>query len=59
MANNFQVFTTMLKRKLTQADFYLILANLLPVYGVWVWGWNAVEVFIVYALETLLVGMLT
>jgi hypothetical protein len=49
----------MLKRKLTQADIYLIVANLLPVYGVWVLGWSAVEVFIVYAMETLIVGMLT
>lgn len=59
MANNFQEFQTMLKRKLTQADIYLIVANLLPVYGVWVLGWNAIEVFIVYAMETLIVGMLT
>ena len=49
----------MLKRKLTQADIYLIAANLLPVYGVWVLDWNAVEVFIVYEMETLIVGMLT
>lgn len=59
MANNFQEFRTMLKRKLTQTDIYLIVANLLPVYGVWVLGWNAIEVFIVYAMETLIVGMLT
>lgn len=59
MANGFQVFSTMFKRKLTRADTYLILANLLPVYGVWVLGWNAIEVFIVYALETLIVGMMT
>jgi Family of unknown function (DUF6498) len=49
----------MLKRKLTRTDIYLIAANLLPVYGVWVLGWNAIEVFIVYAMETLIVGMLT
>jgi hypothetical protein len=49
----------MLNRKLTQGDILAILANLLPVYGVWALGWNAVEVFTVYALETLLVGMLT
>jgi Family of unknown function (DUF6498) len=47
------------KRKLTQGDILAILANLVPVYGVWALGWNAVEVFTVYALETLLVGMLT
>ena len=49
----------MVKRKLTRPDIYLIAANLLPVYGVWVMGWNAIEVFIVYAMETLIVGMLT
>lgn len=47
------------KRKLTQADIFLIVANLVPVYGVWFLGWDAVEVFIVYALETLIIGMLT
>ncbi len=49
----------MLKRKLTRNDLILIAANLIPVYGVWFLGWSAVEVFVVYALETLLVGMLT
>jgi Family of unknown function (DUF6498) len=49
----------MVKRKLTRPDIYLIVANLLPVYGVWVLGWNAIDVFIVYAMETLIVGMLT
>lgn len=49
----------MWKRKLSQSDFFVILANFLPVYGVWLLGWSAVEVFIVYALETLLVGVLT
>lgn len=49
----------MLKRKLTQGDILLIVANLIPVYGVWFLGWSAVEVFIVYALETLIIGMLT
>ena len=59
MPNNFQEFQTMVKRKLTRPDIYLIVANLLPVYGVWVLGWNAIEVFIVYAMETLIVGLLT
>jgi hypothetical protein len=49
----------MFKRKLTQGDFYLIVANLVPVYGVWFLGWSAVEAFTVYALETLILGMLT
>ncbi len=46
----------MLKRKLTQADVLLIAANLVPVYGVCFLGWSGVEAFIVYALETLIIG---
>lgn len=49
----------MLKRKLSKADFFIILSNLIPVYGVWFLGWSAVDVFIVYALETLLIGAIT
>jgi hypothetical protein len=51
--------STFKKRKLTLEDFVLIIANLIPVYGVWFLGWNAVDAFIVYALETLIVGALT
>jgi Family of unknown function (DUF6498) len=49
----------MFKKKLTQGDIFLIIANLVPVYGVWFEGWSAVEAFIVYALETLLIGIIT
>lgn len=49
----------MFKRALTQADFILIAANLLPVFGVWFLGWNAKEVFIVYAMETIIIGVYT
>lgn len=48
-----------LKRKLSGADLLLIAANLLPVYGVWFLNWHPTEAFIVYALETLLVGIIT
>lgn len=47
------------KRELTLADYVLIAANLVPVIGVWFDGWSAVSVFIVYALETLIVGVMT
>ncbi len=47
------------KRKLTQGDIILIIANLVPIYGVWFLNWSAVEAFIVYALETLMIGVLT
>jgi len=49
----------MIKRKLTEADWFLIVANLLPVYGVWFEGWYAKEVFLVYCLETIIIGFFT
>ncbi|MBS1919578.1 MAG: hypothetical protein JST17_04945 [Bacteroidetes bacterium] len=49
----------MYKRKLTKSDFFLIAANLLPVVGVWFWEWSPIEVFMVYALETVIVGFFT
>lgn len=54
-----QLFLIMFKRKLSPGDLFIILSNLIPVYGVWFLGWSAVDVFIVYALETLLIGALT
>jgi hypothetical protein len=49
----------MLKRKLTPSDLILLAVNLLPVVGVWFNGWNAREVFMVYCLETVIVGLYT
>ena len=49
----------MFKRTLSQSDFFLIAANLLPVYGVWFLDWNAREVFMVYCMETVIVGLFT
>ena len=46
----------MFKRTLTQSDIFLIAANLLPVAGVWFFGWNPKEVFIVYCFETIIIG---
>lgn len=48
----------MFKRKLTISDFFLILVNLVPLYGVWFEGWNATEVFLVYCLETVIIGVI-
>lgn len=52
-------FSAIIKRKLTEADWFLIVANLLPVYGVWFLGWNAKQIFLVYCLETIIIGMFT
>jgi hypothetical protein len=49
----------MYRRRLNPNELFLVAANLIPVYGVWFLGWSAKEAFIVYALETLLVGMMT
>ncbi len=50
---------SMIKRKLKRDNIFIIVSNLIPVYGVWFHGWSAVEVFIVYALETIITGILT
>ena len=49
----------MFKKALTKSDYFLIAANLLPVAGVWLWNWSPIEVFMVYALETVIVGIIT
>lgn len=46
----------MLKRKLNTGDWFLILANLLPLYGVWFEGWDPRQMFLVYCLETIIIG---
>ena len=47
------------KKKLTQSDWSLLVANLLPVVGVWFLNWSAKEVFLVYCLETIIIGGFT
>lgn len=49
----------MFKKALTKSDYFLIAANLLPVAGVLFWNWSPYEVFMVYALETVIVGIFT
>ena len=52
-------FSTLIKLRLNTADWILIIANMLPVYGVLFKGWNAREVFLVYCLETVIIGLFT
>lgn len=47
------------KKRLTQGDWSLIIANLIPVTGVWFLKWSAKEVFLVYCLETIIIGGFT
>lgn len=48
----------MFKRTLTRSDYFLIAANLVPVAGTLFWNWNAKEIFLVYCLETIIIGIL-
>ena len=56
--NKLQDFQLMFKKELTLSDYFLIAANLLPVIGVWVWNWDPKEMFLVYCLETIIIGIL-
>lgn len=47
----------MIKRKLTASGYLLVIVNLIPLYGVWFEGWNASQVFLVYCLETVIIGI--
>ena len=47
----------MFKRRLSASDIFLIIVNLVPLYGVWFENWNAVQVFLVYCLETIIIGV--
>ena len=46
-----------IKRRLSITDIFLILVNLVPLWGVWFKGWNAREVFLVYCLESIIAGI--
>lgn len=49
----------MFKRRLNTSDYLLILVNLAPLYGVWFEGWDPRMVFLVYCLETIIIGIMT
>lgn len=51
--------TKTVKRKLSAGDILLLLINLVPVWGVWFDHWNAREAFMVYCLETIIIGGFT
>jgi len=48
----------MFKRTLTISDFLLIVVNLIPLYGVWFEGWDPKQVFLVYCMETVIIGVI-
>lgn len=47
----------MFKRHLTGSDLFIIAANLVPLYGVLFLNWDAAVMFLVYCLETVIVGI--
>lgn len=49
----------MFKQQLRREDIFTILGNLVPVAGVWIWNWSVRDVFIAYAMETIIVGIFT
>jgi hypothetical protein len=49
----------MFKKKLTPADYFTIAANLLPIVGMFVWDWSPIQIFMAYALETVVIGIFT
>jgi hypothetical protein len=48
---------SILKKKLSTSDYFIIAANILPIIGVWFWGWNPHAIFLVYCLETIIIGI--
>jgi len=48
----------MFKRRLTIEDFFLIAVNLIPLAGVWLYNWDARQVFLVYCMETVIIGVI-
>jgi hypothetical protein len=44
------------KRELKFSDFVFISVNLIPAFGVWFQGWDAKQMFLVYCLESIILG---
>jgi hypothetical protein len=49
----------MFKRKITTADYFVILINLIPLWGVWFAGWDPKQMFLIYCCESILLGFFT
>ncbi|MFN8253958.1 MAG: DUF6498-containing protein [Ferruginibacter sp.] len=47
----------MFKRRLTIEDFLLMAVNIIPLIGVWFYNWDARQVFLVYCMETVIIGL--
>ena len=47
----------MIKRKLSTGDIFTILINLVPLWGVWFNGWDPKQMFLIYCVESIIVGL--
>jgi Family of unknown function (DUF6498) len=47
----------MFKHHLTVSDYFIIAANLIPLYGVLFMNWEASIMFLVYCMETIIIGI--
>lgn len=50
---------SILKRNITITESIFIIANLIPLIGVWFLGWKPSEIFIIYCFESLIMGLMT
>lgn len=50
---------SILKKNITITDSIFIIANLIPLLGVWFLGWQPTEIFIIYCFESLIIGLMT
>lgn len=46
----------MFKHRLKGGDYFLIAVNLVPLFGVWFRGWDPKQMFLIYCLETVIIG---
>ena len=47
----------MIKRALSLSDVFILLINLIPLWGVWFDGWDPKQMFIIYCAESIIVGL--
>jgi len=47
----------LLKKRWNESDLFMVFINLVPVWGVWFKGWDPHLVFLVYCLESVIVGL--
>lgn len=47
----------MIKRTLSLSDAFIVLINLIPLWGVWFNGWDPKQMFMIYCAESIIVGL--